>query len=439
MRQLYTQSLEEYLNGDDSVLPKGFILSNDIKYVNINFDMNYIKQTVEIKNIKNNNHLIKDKKLYPKTSQSRRDPKLNNTDNNHQIEGKDSQKLNTRNKIIRKEIKSKSINKQKIKNNLENDLIKNKNKYNLKEFAEGNKGSTKNIKSEYGLNKVESHKKESLNNFISKNKNNVKTNSKSVGKVYLKNKTNNFLNGRNNNVKSKNESNFQKTADIKERKNINIRQEKEKKEKRTVGKNNAKEKKLNNFTNNQQQTKIQSNQEKINNNNKNSFLPKEDLNLLNTFNYKELESKENTLLINQSNYNNASIPEMVDLDNNNTYFRNIENDININSNIYDIIMIDKNKNNENSIINKEQRDSLITEKILSDINGRENKNERPYTPPLQKIIPVNNENAPTLNNVNNITKINESLIQNHYNDLVYDKETGRYYDKKTKIFYDLNI
>ena len=98
-------------------------------------------------------------------------------------------------------------------------------------------------------------------------------------------------------------------------------------------------------------------------------------------------------------------------------------------------MIDKKgKNYENSVITHEQMDSLITEKFLSDIN--DNKNERPYTPPLQKIIPVNNENDATLNNVN-ITKINESIIQNHYNDLVYDKETGRFFDKKTKIFYDL--
>ena len=78
-------------------------------------------------------------------------------------------------------------------------------------------------------------------------------------------------------------------------------------------------------------------------------------------------------------------------------------------------------------------DSLIVDKLISDIN--DNKNERPYTPPLQKIIPVSNENNSNLNNIN-ISQINESLIQNHYCDLVYDKETGRYYDKKTKIFYD---
>ena len=64
---------------------------------------------------------------------------------------------------------------------------------------------------------------------------------------------------------------------------------------------------------------IQINQVLINNNTNNNIIKKEEINLFNTFNYKELESKENTLLVNQSNFNNASIPEIVDLDINNTY------------------------------------------------------------------------------------------------------------------------
>jgi hypothetical protein len=164
-------------------------------------------------------------------------------------------------------------------------------------------------------------------------------------------------------------------------------------------------------------------------------MPKEELNLFNTFNYKDLESKENTLMINQSNFNNASIPEVVDLDTNVTLLKNVENDVNYNN---DIIHIDSNnfvlnKKNENSMMNQEQMDSLLADKILNTIN--DTKNDRPYTPPLQKIIPVNNENNPTLNNVN-ISRINESIIQNHYCDLVYDNVTGRYYVKKTRIFYD---
>ena len=50
MRQLYTLSEEEYLNGDDTALPKGVILPDNVKSINLNFDMNYINQTVEMKN-----------------------------------------------------------------------------------------------------------------------------------------------------------------------------------------------------------------------------------------------------------------------------------------------------------------------------------------------------------------------------------------------------
>ena len=251
-----------------------------------------------------------------------------------------------------------------------------------------------------------------------------------MGKVYTKNKANTFINGKNiinnvnnaNNVNFRNDKNIKKTTVAKtDKKNSIINNEK----------NPIKDNKSNNinYKNMNQSPKILESQ--IINNKINS-IPKEELNLFNTFNYREIESKENTLLVNQSNFNNASIPEIVDLDTNNTYLKNIENDMN--NNINGIIMIDKQrKDYEPSFNNYEQMDSLLSEKILSDING--NKNERPYTPPLQKIIPVNNENDSTLNNAN-ITKINESIIQNHYNDLVYDKETGRFFDKKTKIFYD---
>ena len=427
MRQLYTLSEEEFLQGDDSILPKGFILPNEIKHININFDMDYIRQTVDIKNIKNNNYLTKDKRSYSKTSQSKREAKISNTVGLNQNQVNENQKVNLGNKIIRKDQKSKSINKQKIKNHLDNELNKNNNKFN-KELEENNKNSTRNLKNINGVNKYgkfkNDKKNERKNNFLLKNKSKEKINSKSMGKVYTKNKANTFINGKNivNNGNFRNDKNIKKTTVVKtDKKSRIINNEK----------NSIKDNKSNNinYNNINQSPKILESQ--IINNKINS-IPKEELNLFNTFNYKEIESKENTLLINQSNFNNASIPEIVDLDTNNTYLKNLENDIN--NNINDIIMIDKKgKDYEPSFNNYEQMDSLISEKILSDING--NKNERPYTPPLQKIIPVNNENDATLNNVN-ITKINESIIQNHYNDLVYDKETGRFFDKKTKIFYD---
>ena len=413
MRQLYTLSLEEYLKGDETVLPKGFVLSNEIKFININFDMNYIKQTVEIKNIKNNEN---DKKIYPKTSQSKRDVKFINTLNLNPNQGNDNLNIGGKNKAIRNNIKSKSINKQKIKNNIEKDLTKSKNKYNLKEFTELNKGTTKNVKYLEKYKKEQKEKentkimktskpeKKYKNNFI-RNKSKEKLNSKSVGKTYIKSKTNTHVNE---NINTINKNN-------KEQKNINIQNAK------II--NNNKEYNLNNINNSKYKLSSQINKNKnqviINNNIKNNILPKEELNLFNTFNYKDLESKENTLVVNQSNYNNASIPEIVDLDiNNNTYLKNLENDINCGVVAGDIILLDKNnKNDENLLNNHEQMDSLIVEKIISDIN--DNKNERPYTPPLQKIIPVSNENNSNLNNIN-ISQVNESLIQNHYCDLVYD-------------------
>ena len=179
---------------------------------------------------------------------------------------------------------------------------------------------------------------------------------------------------------------------------------------------------------------IQINQVLINNNTNNNIITKEDLNLFNTFNYKELESRENTLIINQSNFNNASIPEIFDIDINNKYTKNNENDINFNNN-EEMILIDKNNRNEKNFIkNQVQIDSTFGEKILSEING--NSYERPYTPPIQKMVPLKYDNNNAYNNVN-ISKINESLIQNHYGDLVYDNETGSLYDKKTKIHYEL--
>lgn len=179
---------------------------------------------------------------------------------------------------------------------------------------------------------------------------------------------------------------------------------------------------------------IQINQVLINNNTNNNIITKEDLNLFNTFNYKELESRENTLIINQSNFNNASIPEIFDIDINNKYTKNNENDINFNNN-EEMILIDKNNRNEKNFIkNQVQIDSTFGEKILSEING--NSYERPYTPPIQKMVPLKYDNNNAYNNVN-ISKTNESFIQNHYGDLVYDNETGSLYDKKTKIHYEL--
>ena len=444
MRQLYTLSAEEYSQGDDSILPKGFIFPNDIKYINFDLDMNYIKENMELKSIKNNNYINKNAKIYPKTSQSKRGSKLGHLlNNNHQNQDKENLKLNNENKSAKLDKGNNQINRTKIKNNTEIKPKINKNQTILKEYNELNRGSTKNIKnmnSFKGLRKetkennkmiATTKKEEKIKSIYKMNqkKSKEKYNSKSVKKIYMKNNTNNYMNEKNN------------TNTIKKNINNNFIEPLEKtfKGKTTSLKNNNKKENKNSAKNenndkpniNNMPQIIQINQVLINNNTNNNIIKKEEINLFNTFNYKELESKENTLLVNQSNFNNASIPEIVDLDINNTYLKNAENDINNN----EMIFIDKNNRNEkNYIKNQEPTESLFGEKILAEING--NTNERPYTPPIEKIIPVNGNNDNALNNVN-ISKINESLLQNHYYDLVYDNETGTLFDKKTKIHYEL--
>ena len=459
MRQLYTLSAEEYSQGDDSILPKGFIFPNDIKYINFDLDMNYIKENMELKSIKNNNYINKNAKIYPKTSQSKRGSKLGHLlNNNHQNQDKENLKLNNENKSAKLDKGNNQINRTKIillmifikikkieeiKNNTEIKPKINKNKTILKEYNELNRGSTKNIRnvnSFKGLRKetkennkmiATTKKEEKIKSIYKMNqkKSKEKYNSKSVKKIYMKNNTNNYMNEKNNtNTLKKNiNNNFIEPLEKTFKGKTTSLKNNNKKENKNSAKNENNEKpNINNIP-----QIIQINQVLINNNTNNNIIKKEEINLFNTFNYKELESKENTLLVNQSNFNNASIPEIVDLDINNTYLKNAENDINNN----EMIFIDKNNRNEkNYIKNQEPTESLFGEKILAEING--NTNERPYTPPIEKIIPVNGNNDNALNNVN-ISKINESLLQNHYYDLVYDNETGTLFDKKTKIHYEL--
>ena len=444
MRQLYTLSAEEYSQGDDSILPKGFIFPNDIKYINFDLDINYIKENMELKSIKNNNYINKNAKIYPKTSQSKRGSKLGHLlNNNHQNQDKENLKLNNENKSAKLDKGNNQINRTKIKNNTEIKPKINKNQTILKEYNELNRGSTKNIRnmnSFKGLRKetkennkmiATTKKEEKIKKIYKMNqkKSKEKYNSKSVKKIYMKNNTNNYMNEKNNtNTLKKNiNNNFIEPLEKTFKGKTTSLKNNNKKENKNSAKNENNEKpNINNIP-----QIIQINQVLINNNTNNNIIKKEEINLFNTFNYKELESKENTLLVNQSNFNNASIPEIVDLDINNTYLKNAENDINNN----EMIFIDKNNRNEkNYIKNQEPTESLFGEKILAEING--NTNERPYTPPIEKIIPVNGNNDNALNNVN-ISKINESLLQNHYYDLVYDNETGTLFDKKTKIHYEL--
>ena len=439
MRQLYTLSAQEYAQGDDTILPKGFIFPNDIKYINFNLDMNYINENIAMNYIKINNHLNKNRKVYPKTSQSKRGSKLGNFMNNHQNHEKENQKLNNDDKSKR----NSSINRTKIKNKTDIKQKISKNPHILNENNEFNRGSSKNIKNitNFKVQKNELKENHKMLSTMKKDdrtrsvynandkKNIGKYNSKSVKKVFIKTNTNNYIKEKNN------DNTLKKNIDFKEKFENTYKGKDITKEKKNISKNNNsigfdnKEK----TNNNKISQIIQINQVLINNNTNNNIIKKKDLNLFNTFNYKDLESKENTLIINQSNFNNASIPEIVELDINNTFLKNNENDINNNN---EVILIDKNNRNEkNYIKNHDQTDSLFSEKILAEING--NRHERPYTPPIQEIIPIKQDNNNNVTNNINISKIDESFIQNHYCDIVYDNETGTLFDKKRNIYYDL--
>ena len=228
MRQLYTLSAEEYSQGDDSILPKGFIFPNDIKYINFDLDMNYIKENMELKSIKNNNYINKNAKIYPKTSQSKRGSKLGHLlNNNHQNQDKENLKLNNENKSAKLDKGNNQINRTKIKNNTEIKPKINKNQTILKEYNELNRGSTKNIRnmnSFKGLRKetkennkmiATTKKEEKIKSIYKMNqkKSKEKYNSKSVKKIYMKNNTNNYMNEKNNtNTLKKNINNSNKSS-----------------------------------------------------------------------------------------------------------------------------------------------------------------------------------------------------------------------------------
>ena len=180
----------------------------------------------------------------------------------------------------------------------------------------------------------------------------------------------------------------------------------------------------------------------INNNNINNNNNK----LFGTFNYKDLEISaigNNQTLLN----NNASIQEIVDFDNNNNntllgnnilhediIYRdkndNINNNLNINFHLGDSIEQKKKEFDNDNYINI--IDDNNTDNLLQNLSLNSN---RPFTPPVSKLIPENSKNNNIVNIING-DKINESIIQHHYNELVYDKNIGKYFNAKTHIYYD---
>ncbi|MCQ2815992.1 MAG: DUF667 domain-containing protein [archaeon] len=174
--------------------------------------------------------------------------------------------------------------------------------------------------------------------------------------------------------------------------------------------------------------------------------------LLNTFNYKAFENESKILM------ENASIQEIEDFDcitNNNTIIKidndeaNIRKDKFVDNNDNKNLMIDNiikevkvNEFNKKAEPIKNEKEKIIEDifeggdDLLQSVNMEISPTGRPYTPPISKMIPVNEESNETTTNPSNLSKINESIIQNHYGEMVYDPKTGKYYNSKTNVYYD---
>ena len=100
-----------------------------------------------------------------------------------------------------------------------------------------------------------------------------------------------------------------------------------------------------------------------------------------------------------------------------------------------------NKNNDTKIIiNNDLENSEIPE--FSDLINGENKGQnRPYTPPLTKLVPINQseiiEPKDKQNDIQNPNNISYAKKMKDFDDLIFDEIKGCYYNPKTNIYYDI--
>ena len=100
-----------------------------------------------------------------------------------------------------------------------------------------------------------------------------------------------------------------------------------------------------------------------------------------------------------------------------------------------------NRNNDTkNIINNDLENSEIPE--FSDLINGENKSQnRPYTPPLTKLVPINQseiiEPKDKQNDIQNPNNISYAKNMKDFDDLIFDEIKGCYYNPKTNIYYDI--
>ena len=108
-----------------------------------------------------------------------------------------------------------------------------------------------------------------------------------------------------------------------------------------------------------------------------------------------------------------------------------------------IIKLDPQYNRNNgtkNIINNDLENSEIPE--FSDLINGENKGQnRPYTPPLTKLVPINQseiiEPKDKQNDIQNPNNISYAKNMKDFDDLIFDEIKGCYYNPKTNIYYDI--
>ena len=184
-------------------------------------------------------------------------------------------------------------------------------------------------------------------------------------------------------------------------------------------------------------------------NNGNITEEKKEGKLLNTFNINNLYKQQPTNLCD-------SIEENFDFNENGTLVDDsIANGKNYKENIQnDIIHIDKGKfptniSNQNIELHKEGEENKEKKEFLEELYNDENVNftlesNRPFTPPISKLVPVkvgetiknNNLISPQdKQNISKQTNTKESHV--NYDNLIYDDDIGYYYNPLTKMYYDL--
>ena len=102
---------------------------------------------------------------------------------------------------------------------------------------------------------------------------------------------------------------------------------------------------------------------------------------------------------------------------------------------------DNNKGIRTKVVIKNDLENSDFPEISNLINA-ENKNQnRPYTPPLSKLAPINQseiiEPKEKSNNNNNPNNISFAKNIKVIDDLIFDEIKGCYYNPKTNIYYDI--